>query len=285
MYALECEKMKGRGESVKIRSAIVVGATGLVGTELVKLLCESDKYISITVISRRKLDYKHPKLTVKIRAFDELGEQDFDFADDLFCCLGTTMKKAGSRMEFEKVDFEYPLQIASLAKKQGVRHFIVISAMSANEKSSIYYSRVKGKLENELKELDLPQLSIVRPSLLVGKRNEFRFGEKMGETILKILNPVFIGPLKKFRSIEAKQVALAMMVIALHSKKIPIAIYDSSELATLTMPSKDKEEEAISREQLFNWDKLKKEDPLPVDEEVVFDKSKLREVKVDDDLK
>ncbi|MFP3427259.1 hypothetical protein R0J88_19765, partial [Pseudoalteromonas sp. SIMBA_162] len=92
--------------------------------------------------------------------------------------------------------------------------------------------------------LDLPQLSIVRPSLLVGKRNEFRFGEKMGETILKILNPVFIGPLKKFRSIEAKQVALAMMVIALHSKKIPIAIYDSSELATLTMPSKDKEEEA-----------------------------------------
>lgn len=286
MYALACEKMKGRGYSVRMRSAIVVGATGLVGTELVKLLCESDEYISITAITRRKLEYEHPKLTIKIRSFDELGEQDFDFAHDLYCCLGTTMKKAGSRHEFEKVDFEYPLQIASLAKKKGVMHFIVISAMSANEKSSIYYSRVKGKLEQELIKLDLSQLSIVRPSLLVGDRNEFRFGEKMGEYSLKVLNPLLIGPLKNFRSIEAKQVAQAMIVIALHGKKIPVSIYESSELAKLEMPTKVKEdEEPISREQLFNWDKFKEEEPLPLDDEVVFDKSKLREIKVDNDLK
>ncbi|WP_097073741.1 NAD-dependent epimerase/dehydratase family protein [Ureibacillus xyleni] len=267
-----------------MRSAIIVGATGLVGSELLKLLCESDEYISITAITRRKLEYEHPKLTVKIRSFDELGEQDFDFAHELYCCLGTTMKKAGSRSEFEKVDFEYPLQIASLAKKRGIMHFIVISAMSANETSSVYYSRVKGKLEKELTALELPQLSIIRPSLLVGDRYEFRFGEKMGEYILKVVNPILIGPLKKFRSIEGKQVALAMKVIALHGKKTPVSIYESWELAKLEMPQPEQVvEEPISREQLFNWDKKIKEEPLPLDEEVVFNKSKFREIKEDND--
>ena len=180
-----------------MRSAIVAGATGLVGSQLVQLLCESKEYISVTVLTRRQINYTHDKLVERIVNFDELVESDLEFADDVFCCLGTTIKKAGTREQFEKVDIEYPLRIAAMAKKRGTQHFIVISAMGANEKSMAYYNRVKGKLEKELMDMNLPQLSIVRPSLLVGNRQEFRLGEKVGEAALRALNPLLIGPMKK----------------------------------------------------------------------------------------
>lgn len=275
--------MKGCGVKVEMRSAIVVGGTGLVGTALVKLLCDSEEYVSVTVLSRRKLDFEHPKLTVKVRSFDQLEEKDIDFAHEVFCCLGTTMKKAKTKEQFEKIDVEYPLHIASLAKKCGIMHFIIISAIGASEKSAFYYNKVKGKLERELMALELPQLSIVRPSLLVGDRMEFRLGEKTGEWLLKGLNPFFIGPLKKYRPIEATQLALAMKVIALFGKKSPVTIYESQQLSTMKMPEA-KVEKAIPREQLFNWDKFKEKEPTPIDEEVVFNQERLMEIKTKNEL-
>ncbi|WP_241559256.1 NAD-dependent epimerase/dehydratase family protein [Lysinibacillus halotolerans] len=275
--------MKGCGVKVEMRSAIVVGGTGLVGTALVKLLCDSEEYVSVTVLSRRKLDFEHPKLTVKVRSFDQLEEKDIDFAHEVFCCLGTTMKKAKTKEQFEKIDVEYPLHIASLAKKCGIMHFIIISAIGASEKSAFYYNKVKGKLERELMALELPQLSIVRPSLLVGDRMEFRLGEKTGEWLLKGLNPFFIGPLKKYRPIEATQLALAMKVIALFGKKSPVTIYESQQLSTMKMPEA-KVEKAIPREQLFNWDKFKEKEPTPIDEEVVFNQERLRKIKTKNEL-
>ncbi|MDN4492008.1 NAD-dependent epimerase/dehydratase family protein [Ureibacillus aquaedulcis] len=269
---------------MEMRSAIVVGGTGLVGSNLVKLLCESEEYVSVTVIARREIAFEHPKLTVKIRSFNQLEEKDIGFAHEVFCCLGTTIKKAGSRANFEKVDVEYPLQIASLAKKCGIMHFIIISAMGANEKSRIYYNRVKGKLEKELIALELPQFSIVRPSLLVGERSEFRFGEKAGEWVLKVINPLLIGPMKKYRSIEAVQLALAMKIIALSAKKSPVTIYNSAELSSMKMPELQ-EDELVSRDALFNWDKFKDEELVPIDEEVVFNREKLQELQVKNQAK
>ncbi|MGE7600546.1 oxidoreductase [Lysinibacillus fusiformis] len=259
-----------------MRAAIVVGATGLAGSSLVEQLCENDEYVSVTVIVRRTPTFKHPKLEVKIRDFDRLEEQDIAFAHELYCCLGTTIKKAGSRKAFEKVDFEYPLAIASLAKKRGIPHFLVITAMGANESSPFYYNRVKGKLEHDLMELGLQQLSIIRPSLLVGERNEFRLGEKVGEKVLKLAKPLLIGPLKRFRAIEASQVAKAMMIIALHGKQQLVTIYPSHELAISAFP--ETAEEDVSRETLFNWDKVKKADSLheeeKVNRDVVIDREK-----------
>lgn len=262
--------MKGSARLLKFRSAIVVGATGLVGSSLIRQLCESDEYISVTAISRRPLTYDHPKLTVKISSFDEIEEKDIEFANDFFCCLGTTMKKAKTKEAFEKVDFHYPMNFASLAKKRGIEHFIVITAMGAKPNSLFYYNRVKGKLEEQIKKIGLNQISIVRPSLIAGKRNEFRFGEKIGEWLLKILNPILIGPLKKYRSIEASQVALAMMVIALYGKKSSFSIYTSDQLQNMKLPEPKVEEEEIT----FNWDKFK-EEIEPLDEEVEFHLDKL----------
>lgn len=240
-----------------MRSALVVGATGLVGSSLVKLLCESKEYAAVNVISRRPLDYTHPKLVVKLREFDQIADQDIEFAHEVFCCLGTTMKKAGSKQQFEKVDFEYPLTIAAIAKNRGIDHFIVISAMGANEKALAYYSQVKGKLEAELIKMDFPQLSIVRPSLITGERQEFRLGETVGDKVLKVLNPILAGPMKKLRSIPADQIALAMKVIALYGTKPKVAIYLSDELLKMKMPTIEKEEPLADEEVVFNWDKIK----------------------------
>ncbi|MDM5246241.1 MULTISPECIES: oxidoreductase [unclassified Lysinibacillus] len=271
-----------------MRAAIVVGATGLTGTSLVKQLCENDEYISVTVIARRELAFTDPKLEVKIRNFDTLEEKDIEFAHELYCCLGTTIKKAGSREEFEKVDFEYPLTIASLAKKRGIPHMLVITAMGANENSPFYYNRVKGKLEHDLTELGLQRLSIIRPSLLVGEREEFRLGEKAGEKVLKLAKPLLVGPLKRSRSIEASQVAKAMIVIALNGNKQPVTIYPSQELAKLDFPEvKNKD---VSREKLFNWDKHKisgySDEGHKVNREVVInrDKYKIEETVVDKEV-
>jgi len=271
-----------------MRSAIVVGATGLTGSSLIEQLCENDEYVSVIVIARRELQYKHPKLEVKIRNFDTLEEKDIEFAHELYCCLGTTIKKAGAREAFEKVDFEYPLAIASLAKKQGVPHMLVITAMGANEQSRFYYNRVKGKLENALIELGLQRLSIIRPSLLVGPREEFRLGEKVGEKLLKLANPLLIGPLKRSRAIEASQVAKAMIVIALHGKKQSVTIYPSQDLAKMDFPNVTQED--FTRDELFNWGKLQDTtvsiEEHKVNREVIInrDKFKVEETVVDEDV-
>ncbi|MFC9542483.1 NAD(P)H-binding protein [Lysinibacillus sp. NPDC056959] len=271
-----------------MRAAIVVGATGLTGTSLVEQLCENDEYVSVTVIARRAPAFTHPKLEVKIRNLDTLEEKDIELAHELYCCIGTTIKKAGSREQFEKVDFEYPLTMASLAKKRGIPHMLVITAMGANEKSPFYYNRVKGKLEHDLMELGLQRLSIIRPSLLVGEREEFRLGEKAGEKVLKLAKPLLVGPLKRSRAIEASQVAKAMIVIALYGDKQSVTIYPSQELAQLDFPETQNED--VSRENLFNWEKRKlsstSDEGDKVNQEVVInrDKYKIAETVVDKEV-
>jgi uncharacterized protein YbjT (DUF2867 family) len=259
------------------RSAVVIGATGLVGQSLVKQLCEDVRYVSVITIGRSKLTYTHEKLEQRICSLDTISESDIDFAHEIFCCLGTTMKKARTKEQFEKVDFEYPLYVASLAKNRGIEHFIVISAMGASEKAVAYYSRVKGKLEKELIKLEFKRLSIIRPSLLTGAREEFRLGEKVGEAVLKVVNPLLIGPLKKVRSIPAEQVAKAMLAIALTPSKGPVTVYKSDQLLKMEIPlSKEEETQMIDREATFNWNKVLKEDV--VDDEVVFDRTKIKTV-------
>ena len=236
------------------RTAIVVGATGFTGQYLVRQLCESDDYTAVSIITRRMPDFDHPKLDVIVKNFDLLEETDLEIADDLFCCLGTTIKKAKSKEMFQKVDLEYPLQIASLAKKRGIPNFYVISAVGSNKKSPFFYSQVKGRLEEELMALNLPSLSIFKPSLIIGGREEFRLGERLSEGLFNILNPVLKGPFKKMRAVEGRQLAFAMYHYAIHGKKDKVKVYQNIYSLNAT-PLKNKEEPPISRDELFNWEK------------------------------
>lgn len=202
------------------RRALIAGATGLVGHELLELLLDSSEYGEVAMLVRNPVSMTHPKLSVHQIDFDCLAEYEELFkADDVFCCLGTTIKKAGSQEAFKKVDFVYPYEMAKASKKQNVKQFLIISAMGADHKSKVFYSRVKGEVEKALRELDLEGLHIFRPSLLLGAREEFRFGEKMAETLSPVISPLFFGPFRKYRPIEGKAVAVSMYRTALEKKK------------------------------------------------------------------
>ncbi|WP_036659484.1 NAD(P)H-binding protein [Paenisporosarcina sp. HGH0030] len=215
------------------RTAMIAGASGLTGSQLVKFLCENENYEKVTIIVRNAISFSHPKLVTKVKNLNQVTKDDFVGVDDFFCCLGTTMKKAGSKEAFEQVDLIAPIQMGKFAQSQGAKHMLVISAMGANPESNVYYNRVKGTMEDKVSMLSLPHVSIFRPSLLTGNREEFRLGERFGEITMTLLKPAFLGPLKKYRSIEAKQVAFAMMKIALRTPSRTVAIYDSEAIAQI----------------------------------------------------
>ncbi len=197
------------------RSALVIGATGLVGEKVVAKLLSSEKYTHVKVLVRKPLTISHPKLESILFDFDR-PEPALVQADDVFCCLGTTMKKAGSKEAFYRVDYTYPYQIAEMALAKGAKRFSIITAMGADRNSMFYYNRVKGEIEDALKKLGYDALLIFRPSLLLGDRKEARFGEKVGEKLSQLFR--FIIP-AKYRAIEADKVAEAMVSITASNVK------------------------------------------------------------------
>lgn len=196
----------------KNKSALILGATGLVGSRCLNFLLEEGGYSHVYSLARRPLNLKHEKLTEYIIDFNKLGQYLDKFnVDAVFCCLGTTIRAAGSRENFKEVDYAYPLKAGQLSLKTGVKSFAIITAVGADRNSKIFYNRVKGEIETELIALDLNNLLIFRPSMLVGKREQFRPGEKISSMVMILLNPILSGKLKKYRSINADAVAGAML--------------------------------------------------------------------------
>ncbi len=136
--------------------------------------------------------------------------------DDLFCCLGTTIRKAGSQEAFKRVDHDYPLALARLGKTVGAQQFLLVSALGADAQSSVFYSRVKGETERDIAAIGLPKVSFMRPSILLGERHERRPGERAGIFVGKLIAPLLLGPLRKYRPIHADDVAAAMLYVANH---------------------------------------------------------------------
>ena len=215
------------------KSATLVGASGLVGGELLNYLLNGPEYARVLVLVRKPLGIKHPKLEERVIEFEYLARyKDCFKVNEVFCCLGTTIKKAGSQEAFKKVDVDYPLEIAKLAQEMQAEKFLIISSMGANPKSSVFYSRMKGLLEERLKEIGINYLHIFRPSLLLGNRKEFRFGEKVSAFLSKGLSFVFVGSVKKYKPIAAKTVASGMYKAA-QRKDQGIYIYLSNEIAEI----------------------------------------------------
>ncbi|ADU32372.1 NAD(P)H-binding protein [Evansella cellulosilytica] len=218
-----------------MKKALVAGATGLIGHHLMEELLHSGLYDEVRVLSRRESGFIDETI-VKERVidFDELHKHAdmFRGIDDVFVCLGTTMKKAKTRKRFMKVDFKYPLKIAELAKEKHVKRFLIVSSIGSNREATFFYSRVKGKLEEALVSLQLPSLHIFRPSLLVGKRKEFRLGEKTAEFAFKPLSIFLVGPYGKYKPIKATHLAKAMFALAQEDSS-GVHLYESDRIQQL----------------------------------------------------
>lgn len=193
----------------KAREVWIVGATGLVGREAVLALLEAPSFQRVLTVVRRTGGVTHPKLVERVVDFEALSTAlSGEHADVAICCLGTTIKQAGSQAHFRHIDFDYALSFAEAAKAAGAGHFIVVTALGADPKSRVFYNRVKGELESALTDLGFAALTIVRPSLLVGDRGEAsRLGEKLAAPLMSLLP-------KSVRGIEAKKVGRALARLA-----------------------------------------------------------------------
>jgi len=193
-------------------SALVIGGTGLVGNHLVDQLIISDSFSSVVALVRKKS--LEPSNKLKEIVFDFENQDSIDHikkAEHVFCCLGTTIKKAGSKPAFKFVDYDIPLLFGKWAEGIGASSYSIVTAMGANPSSIIFYNRIKGLIEEEIKKLKIPTIQIFQPSLIMGKRKEFRAGELSAKVIFSFLNPLLIGKAKKYRPINARTIARGML--------------------------------------------------------------------------
>lgn len=198
---------------------LVLGATGLVGSKVMDLLLQDENVQKIHVLGRRSCGIDHPKINEFIGPLSEMAGKSAAFhVDAVYCCLGTTIKTAGSKEAFRAVDYQYPLDAGKIAKECGVETFVVVSALGSKANSKIFYNRVKGEMERDLSQIGLKNLYIVRPSIIIGERNESRPGEAFGIMVAKIMDPLFIGPLRKYAGSKVEEIAGLMH--SLVNKKI-----------------------------------------------------------------
>jgi uncharacterized protein YbjT (DUF2867 family) len=215
------------------KTALVIGATGLTGSNLVNILLKDPTIRTIKIFGRKTIGILHTKIEEHL--VDLLNPTSFenDFTGDVaFCCIGTTAKKTPDKDLYRKIDYGIPVAIAELCKKNNIPHFITISALGANKNSSVFYNRTKGEMEEAILASPIEQLNILRPSLIVGDRKEFRLGEKIASGVMKIAQLFMIGSLRKYRPIQALQIAQAMAYLSNHPTKA--IIIESDEIKILS---------------------------------------------------
>jgi len=213
-----------------MKSAIVIGSTGLVGGYLISTLAKSKSFEKVIALVRRPYFEHYENVDEVVLDFNK--EDPFSSlkkADHVFCCLGSTIRKAGSKKEFRFVDFHLPVLFAKWAKKNNCDTFSLVSSMGADSKSKIFYNRTKGDVEEEIKKFSFLKTQIFRPSLIMGKRNEFRPGELLGKGVFTLLNPLMVGTLKKYKAIHARDIAQGM-VGHLSKNQYGVKVVESNEI-------------------------------------------------------
>lgn len=213
------------------KTALLAGSTGLIGSYLLKRLIADSRYDRVIALSRKALPISHPKLKVVVVSLDTLPDVAPTLeAEDWFCALGTTIKQAGTQEAFRRVDYEYPLTLGRQAAASGAGQFLLVSAIGATPSSSVFYSRVKGETEQELRSLMLPKLHLFRPSLLLGDRTEHRSGERFWGILMKGLNPLLLGSLHKYRAVQGDVVAAGMINAANAPSELGVHVYEGKEI-------------------------------------------------------
>jgi uncharacterized protein YbjT (DUF2867 family) len=216
-------------------TAFIAGASGLVGHSLLDQLLAAPEYDRVVSLGRRQLeDVSHPKLQQALVDFGALdGAVAGRSCDDAFCCLGTTIRRAGSREAFRAVDHAAVLAFAWAARRQGARRLFVVTALGADPESRIFYNRVKGETEVALEVLGFETLAIFRPSLLLGKRRELRPGERVMIPVFWLAEPLLVGRLRKYRAIQAEVVARAMLRCSFGRGGQGLLVFPSDEIQDL----------------------------------------------------
>jgi uncharacterized protein YbjT (DUF2867 family) len=213
--------------------AVLAGATGLIGSELLNLLLNTPGYDEVTVVARSSTGIDHQKLKEVIINFDDLDNSANEITGHaLFCCLGTTRKKTPDMAVYRKIDHGYPVKFAQLAAANDMDQYHLISAIGANSKSSSYYPRFKGETEEDVKRSGIKNIFIYQPSFITGDRKEYRPLEKILVLLSRIIDPLLIGGLKKYRSISAKIIARAMFNQSLKNNE-GIFVYPSDKIKEL----------------------------------------------------
>jgi uncharacterized protein YbjT (DUF2867 family) len=189
---------------------VVLGGTGLIGSSLIELLSQDHNVAEIRLLARRSLQYEHPKIKVFETDLSQPDAAIFEHADALYCCIGTTKKKTPNRDAYRLIDHGITIAAAKAAKSKGVSEVHLISAVGADVKSNIFYSRLKGEIERDLIALNFDRTLIYQPSILIGPRAEKRFGEKIAQVLSPAFDLFLIGKLQKYHSISAKELAITM---------------------------------------------------------------------------
>jgi uncharacterized protein YbjT (DUF2867 family) len=214
--------------------ATLVGATGLIGSYLLEELLNDAYFDIVRILIRRPIDITHPKLEKKIVDFNDSDSLlvDISNSDVLFCSIGSTMKKVnGDKEAYRKIDFDIPVKLARFCKMTGCEKFILVSSAGANSKSRNFYQRLKGETDEAIKSVGLTTVHIMRPSLLLGERKEFRLGENIGKAIMTSLS--FLVP-EKYKAIQGKDVAKVMLALSKKNDE-GIFVHENSEIRDLSI--------------------------------------------------
>ena len=217
-----------------MKTALVFGSSGLVGSHLVRLLNKNSIYKKIKLFVRSTSEIKTSKIEIINTDFNNLSNHKEDInGDDCFFCVGTTKKKTPDKDEYRRIEYDIPVEIAKIAKSNSINSFFYVSSGFADPKSSGAYLKNKGQVEEELIKLNFSILGIMRPSFLVGNRKEKRPGEEVGIFFFKIFSPLLLGPLKKMRPIQSEKVAKVMIKVA--NENLKKTIFESNEIAELAL--------------------------------------------------
>ena len=215
-----------------MKTALLFGSTGLVGGHVLNYLIQNSNYSKIKLFVRSFTEINNPKIEIIKTDFNNLNKHAEDIkGDECFCCIGTTKKKSPNKNEYQKIELDIPKKIAQIAKSNSVKSFFFVSSGYANPKSSGEYLKFKGLVEEEIKNLNFDKIGIMRPSFLLGERQEERVGEKFGIIIFKLLTPILIGPFRKMRPIQSEIVARAMIKLA--NENIDQSVFESNEISNL----------------------------------------------------
>ncbi|MFB2119204.1 NAD(P)H-binding protein [Parapedobacter sp. 2B3] len=198
------------------KSAILFGATGLIGSQLLRELLDCSAYAAVTVVVRRDTGIRHPKLNQLVADHRSLADIKGQLvADHVFCCVGTTRKKTPDLNEYYRIDHDYPVAAAQYTKDNGATAFLLVSAVGANPASANFYLRMKGETERDIIRLGFERAHVFRPSLLMGNRSENRGLESLAQVLFKVINPLLINRLSKYRAVSATWVSKALCHVAL----------------------------------------------------------------------